>query len=126
VRHVIGEPARAFRQDLRLVGAGFFFELAQRRLARTFALVDAALRHLPVVAGGVDAPADEHQVAAVEQHDAHSGAIALGADRGDGLVHFAAPCCSLGLAASALAGASTSPFPSSVLAQAATRSTVTG
>src|SRR5580658_7253192 len=126
LRHVIAQPPRGFRQEFRVVGTGLFLELAQGRLARRLALVDAALRHLPIVAFHVDAAADEDTLLRVEQHHAHAGAIALGARRFDVVRHRAAPWCSPGKAASALTGARARPFSSSVFAHAATRSIVAG
>src|SRR5581483_7005243 len=108
-RHPVAEPARALGDDLRFVGADLFVELAHRGLPRGLALVDAALRHLPIVAGDVDAAPDEDAVRAVEQHDADAGAIALDAQNLGVLAHFCAPFCPLA-PASALAGASTNPF----------------
>ena len=48
----------------------FLQKLAQGRLPGGFALVDAALRHLPAFHGLIDALADKHLAIAVEQHDA--------------------------------------------------------
>ncbi len=64
-------PAGGFGEDFGLVGAGLFVQLAQRRLARGFAGVDAALRHLPRRQPGrhVNAPADEDIARRVQQHD---------------------------------------------------------
>src|SRR5258708_1531459 len=91
LRPVIAQPLRAFREELGLVGADLLLELAQRRRARCLAAVDAALRHLPVVAGHVDAAADEDAVLRVEQHDADAGAVALGARRFGAVAHLPAP-----------------------------------
>ena len=62
------QPAARLSQDLGLVGADLFLQLAERGLARGFARIDAALRHLP---GGkacrhVDAAPDESQTGRVE------------------------------------------------------------
>src|SRR6266849_2782087 len=122
LRYVIAQPLRAFGEELGLVGADLLLELAQRRGARRLAAVDAALRHLPIVAGHVDAAADEDAVPRVEQQDADAGAVALRARPFGDVVHLPAP----GTTPSALTGASASPFCASVCAQDATRATVTG
>src|SRR5439155_16885707 len=73
--HVVAQPLRRLGDDLGLVGADLLRELAQRGLARRLALVDAALRHLPVLADRVDALADEDLALGVHQHDADIGAV---------------------------------------------------
>src|SRR5882672_1470085 len=46
-RQLVAEPVGMLGQDLRLGGADLLLELAERRLARPLAAVDAALGHLP-------------------------------------------------------------------------------
>ena len=65
-----------------MVDAGLFPEFAHHRVARIFAGVDAALRHLPFQAGKNDlrpvvpeAPADQDVTGGVEQRDPDIGAI---------------------------------------------------
>ena len=48
-RNVVGEPFRDLAELLDRADVGFLVELAQRRRVGIFALVDAALRHLPDV-----------------------------------------------------------------------------
>ena len=57
-------------------GAGFFTQLAQGGIPQVFALIDAALGHLPPVAFlVVDAAADEHLAIAIHQHHPHAGSV---------------------------------------------------
>src|SRR3546814_10074759 len=76
-RQIIGQPAGRFGNDRDEIAmdAGFFLKLAQRRIARVLALVDAALGHLPRLGGVIDALADEHESLAVAQHDADAGTL---------------------------------------------------
>src|SRR5579864_1056283 len=76
-RYFVSQPAAALRENIRLVGSDLLLKLAQCRLARRFAVVDAALRHLPVLADYVDPSRDEDAVPRIQQHDADAGAIAL-------------------------------------------------
>src|SRR3954462_15759662 len=62
--------------------AGLFPELAQRGIAQILALVDAALRHLPVEArqddlGSValEAVSDQHAAIGIEQRDSDIGTV---------------------------------------------------
>src|SRR6185369_10082126 len=80
-RQIVTVPFRRFRDDGCGADRGFLRKLAQRRIARIFALIDAALRHLPPLpvafgVGYVGAPADPHEAIAIEQHDADAGPIA--------------------------------------------------
>src|SRR5215467_3499424 len=86
---IVGEPVGMLAQDLGVARAGFFFELAESRGARIFALVDPALRHLPSLERLIDALADENVPVAIEQHDADAGTIGKLA-RFDVLAHGAA------------------------------------
>src|SRR5579862_217366 len=76
-RQVVAVQDPALADDLGLVGADFFAQLAQSRLARRLAGVDPALRHLP---GGqprrhVDAAAGKDAAVAVDQDDADPGTV---------------------------------------------------
>ena len=70
---IVGEPPRRLADDPRLAGAGLLFQLAQRGFTGRFALVDAALRHLPGEgAAGIDlldAVADPDKTIAIDEHD---------------------------------------------------------
>ena len=59
LRQVVGQPFIHFAQEFGLVGADLFLEFAKRGLARRFAAIDSALRHLPAFDGLVDAAADK-------------------------------------------------------------------
>src|SRR5580693_9377229 len=73
-RNVVLQPVGDFAQPLDGTDIGFLVQLAQRRRPWLFALVDAALRHLPGMRRidmlrPLDAPADEDKTGAVEhQH----------------------------------------------------------
>jgi len=71
---VVGEPPRRLADNPRLAGARLLFQLAQRGFTGRFALVDAALRHLPgECAAGIDlldAIADPDKTIAIDEHDA--------------------------------------------------------
>ncbi len=76
-RKVVGHPAAALGDDLGLAGADFLFELAHRRLARRFAPVDPALRHLPSrCRRQVGAAGDKNMARHVQQHDADTLPVA--------------------------------------------------
>ncbi len=65
LRQVVGEPLRRLGDERGRAHVGFLIEFAAGGGGRIFALVDAALRHLPFVAEErraalVAAPADEH------------------------------------------------------------------
>ena len=77
VRHLEIKPAPAPRKDIGSVGADLLLQLTQRRPARGFAGVDAALRHLPLrqPSRHADATTDEHEIIAAEQHDPHPGPV---------------------------------------------------
>jgi len=47
VRHLVFKPATASSKDIGSTGTDLLSQLTQRRLARSFAGIDAALRHLP-------------------------------------------------------------------------------
>src|SRR5215469_13062859 len=74
-RQIIGHPVWHFGNYPGLVGARFFFQFAQCRLARLFALVNATLRHLPAFEGLINALTDENQALVVQEHYAHSGPV---------------------------------------------------
>ena len=76
-RQLIGQPVARLGEDLGLMRADFFVQLAHCRVARRLALVDAALRHLPG-ARRIDTPADEDAVVGRQQHDADAAPIGLG------------------------------------------------
>src|SRR6516162_8864947 len=71
VRHNMMQPAPAFPKDIGSVSADLLAQLTQRRLARSFASIDAALRHLPFRQPGrhPDTVADERETVSVEEHD---------------------------------------------------------
>jgi hypothetical protein len=48
VHYIVMKPAAALGEDIGSVGADLFSQLTQRRLARGFARVNAALWHLPL------------------------------------------------------------------------------
>src|SRR6185312_2378820 len=95
---IVGQPAFGLGDDVGLVGAGLFPELAERGVSRRLAPVDAALRHLPRFFFLVDAAADENLAVAVQQHDADAPPIAGS--------HFAATPVSAAAGSIAVAGAS--------------------
>jgi hypothetical protein len=70
-------PTTALAENLGLVGADLLSQLTQRRLARGFARINAALWHLPLrqPRRHPDAVADEHETVAAEQHDANPRAV---------------------------------------------------
>jgi hypothetical protein len=74
-RQIVFQPFAEFAEELGIVRADFFLQLAERGLERRFAFVDAALRHLPAFDRLVDALADEHQPLAIEQHHADAGPV---------------------------------------------------
>ena len=77
-------PVCAFGDDLGVPDAGFLMEFTQRGAGRILAFVDAALRHLPPVAGtfGVvlrlDAAADPDPALAVQHEEADARAVGGG------------------------------------------------
>src|SRR5580692_8448737 len=79
-RDVVLQPVGDFAQPLDGTDIGFLVQLAQRRRPWLFALVDAALRHLPGM-GRVDmlrpfdAAADEAKAGAIEHQHADTWAI---------------------------------------------------
>ena len=70
VRHLVVKPASALGKDHGSTSADLLFQLTQDRLARGFANIDAALRHLPLrqPRRHADTAADKGQAVAVEQH----------------------------------------------------------
>src|SRR6185312_8429335 len=85
-RNVVAEPFGNFAETFDRADICFFVQLAQRRRPRLFAVIDAALRHLPSVGeihmlGPVDAAADEGKAGAVEHDEADAGAIRQGFER---------------------------------------------
>src|SRR5690606_35401866 len=118
-RQVVADPIAALGDDLCLGRADLLLQLAQRRGARVLAFVDAALRHLPSLGTLVDAAADEDEVVIVDQQDTDAWSIRALLVR-QGLAH------SLCLFTTAETGASTMPLATSVGAQLAMRSIVTG
>jgi hypothetical protein len=77
-RHIVIKPATAFPKDIGSVGADLRLQLTQRRPARGFASIDAALRHLPLrqPRRHADAVANEDSAVATEQHDANPRTVA--------------------------------------------------
>src|SRR5882724_6955416 len=80
-RKVVSQPA-GLAEIIGLRHARLFPELAQRRGAQIFAIVDAALRHLPLKAGEDDlrsivleAPSDKDLTGRIEEGDTHIRAI---------------------------------------------------
>src|SRR6185312_2942746 len=74
-RQIIGHPVGHLANDPRVAGAGLFLQFAQRRCFWLFALVDAALGHLPALDGLVDPFAHKHQALAVQKHHTHGGPV---------------------------------------------------
>src|SRR5580704_4296667 len=79
-RDVVLQPVGDFAQPLHGTDIGFLVQLPQRRRPRLFALVDAALRHLPCVGRvdmlrPLDAAADEGTAGAIEHQHADTRAI---------------------------------------------------
>eukprot|EP00752_Nemacystus_decipiens_P000197 g197.t1 len=79
-RQVVGVPGRALGQEVGLVGsdAHLLAQFAPGGLDRGLPLVDAALRHLPMVAGRVDPVADEDVAGRIHQHQADAFAVGAG------------------------------------------------
>src|SRR5260370_21714816 len=123
---IVGEPTLGFRQELRLVGADLLLKLAQRGLARALASIDATLRHLPGVAGKVDALGHENLAAGVQQHDTDAAPLAgrAGLD-GQAPAHLLAVRSGC-LSAIAQIGAKAIPLRSRLGIHCASRSIVTG
>jgi hypothetical protein len=65
------KPGTALSQDVGAASADLPSQLTQRRLARGFTPIDAALWHLPLrhARWHTDPVADEHETVATEQHD---------------------------------------------------------
>ena len=74
-RQVVFQPFRMLGDDFGLAGADFLAQFAQGGLAGAFALVDSALRHLPVIARRVDAVADPDTPVRAEQHQPDAGTL---------------------------------------------------
>jgi ribokinase len=76
---VVMVPEAALGEYFGLVGADLLGELAQRRLARRLAGVDAALRHLPGGEAGrhIDAPPHKDETGRIDQHDADPRPVGL-------------------------------------------------
>src|SRR5580700_4144332 len=79
-RDVVLQPVGDFAEPLDGTDIGFLVQLPQRRRPRLFALVDAALRHLPGmrrvdVLRPLDAPANEAKPGAIEHQHADTRAI---------------------------------------------------
>src|SRR5687767_902656 len=82
-RDIIAEPFRNLGKLLHRADVGFLEKFAQRRLVGVLALVDTALRHLPLVGlvdvlGPVGAAADEHAAGAIEHHYADARPVGEG------------------------------------------------
>ena len=73
VGHLVAQPVACARDDANMVRQQphFFVELAEHRLLRRLAVIDAPLRELPGV--GADPFAPKHLVFLVEQDDADVG-----------------------------------------------------
>ena len=71
VRHIVIIPATAPGEDIGSAGADLLPQLAQRRLARGFTRINAALRHLPLRQPGwhAETAADEDEIVTTERHD---------------------------------------------------------
>src|SRR3984957_10723261 len=79
-RDIVLQPVGDFAQPLDGTDIGFLVQLPQRRRPGLFALIDAALRHLPGVRRidmlrPLDAPADEGKPGAIEHQHADTRAI---------------------------------------------------
>src|SRR6185312_920560 len=116
-RQIVAQPDLGLGQDDRLARADLLLELAQGGLLGRFAVIDAALRHLPGV-GRVEAPRDEDLAGAVDQHDPDILAVQRGIEiERRALAHF-------GIIA--VAGASRTFFDCSCFTHSASRSIVVG
>lgn len=73
-RQFIAQGAIKNFEDVSLVGADFLAHFAEEGVVQIFAVIDAALRHLPC-AGRVDAFTDEHFTFRIKQGNTHAGAI---------------------------------------------------
>ena len=74
-RQVVVVPASAFAKNIHGIDTGLFGELAEGRVAGLFALVYAALGHLPGRPPHALAPARKCPSLGVEQHDTDAGPI---------------------------------------------------
>ena len=93
---VVGQVVKHFlarlgdQGDVAFLHPGFFPQLAQRGFAQVFAIIDSALRHLPVdpalvgLAAGVDPATDKGLAGRVDHHHANAGTVG---QVGKGIAH---------------------------------------
>src|SRR5664279_3167146 len=122
-RQIVGEPAGRLPEQAHVTDRGLLVKFTQRRLIRVFALIEAALRHLPPVALAsalvflVGTVTDPDEAGRIEQRNADARAIGQGRDVLR-LLHERGTI--------ALTGTSVMPLSAAALAKAATRSMVIG
>jgi hypothetical protein len=88
-RNVVDQPVVDRGQMLHRLDVGFFVKLAQGACVGVFAVVEAALRHLPDVGqidmlGTIDAPADEDPAVAIDHGGADTVAVGQVFEAGHG------------------------------------------